>query len=71
MSTGTADLLSPAGAPSSRAALDRVHRNLYEELGPQRGPAGAGLARAQSGLPIVVSGSFHLLAAVCPGPPAG
>ncbi len=45
MSTG---LLSPAGAPSSRAALDRIHRYLYEELGPQRGPAGAGLARPRA-----------------------
>lgn len=48
MSTGTAGLLSPAGTHSSRAALDRVHRYLYEELGPQRGPAGVGLARARA-----------------------
>jgi dihydrofolate synthase/folylpolyglutamate synthase len=47
MSTGTAGgLLSPAGAPASRATLDRVRRYLYEELGPQRGAAGGGLARA-------------------------
>ena len=48
MSTGTAGLSSPARAPSSRAALDRVRRYLYEELGPQRGPAGVGLARARA-----------------------
>jgi dihydrofolate synthase/folylpolyglutamate synthase len=48
MATGTAGLLSPTGAPSSRAALDRVRRYLYEELGPQRGPAGVGLARARA-----------------------
>lgn len=48
MSTGTADLSLPAGAPSSPAALDRVRRYLYEELGPQRGPAGAGLARPRA-----------------------
>lgn len=47
-STGTVGLLSPAGAPSSSAALARVHRYLYEELGPQRGPAGVGLARARA-----------------------
>jgi hypothetical protein len=34
-STGTVGLLSPAGAPSSRARLAHVHRYLYEELGPQ------------------------------------
>ena len=48
MSTGTAGLLPPAAAPSSRAALDRVRRYLYEELGPQQGPAGAGLVRARA-----------------------
>ena len=48
MSTGTAGLLSPAGALSSRAVLDRVRRYLYEELGPQQGPAGAGLVRARA-----------------------
>jgi dihydrofolate synthase/folylpolyglutamate synthase len=48
MSTGTAELSPPAGAPSSQAALDRVRRYLYEELGPQRGPAGAGLTRARA-----------------------
>ena len=49
MSTGTVeDLLSPAGAPASRATLDRVRRYLYEELGPQRGPAGVGLTRARA-----------------------
>jgi dihydrofolate synthase/folylpolyglutamate synthase len=47
MSTGTADLSPPAGAPS-RAALDRVRRYLFEELGPQRGPAGAGLTRPRA-----------------------
>jgi dihydrofolate synthase/folylpolyglutamate synthase len=44
MPTGTAGVLSAAGAP----ARDRVHRYLYEELGPQRGPAGAGLGRARA-----------------------
>jgi dihydrofolate synthase/folylpolyglutamate synthase len=48
MSTGTAGLLSPAGAPSCRAPLDRVRQYLYEELGPQQGPAGAGLIRARA-----------------------
>jgi dihydrofolate synthase/folylpolyglutamate synthase len=48
MSTRTAGLLSPADPPSSRAALDRVHRYLYEELGPRCGSAGAGLARARA-----------------------
>ncbi|MCV2489827.1 hypothetical protein OF117_10680 [Geodermatophilus sp. YIM 151500] len=48
MTTGTAGLPAPVGAASSRAALDRVRRYLYEELGPQRGPAGAGLARARA-----------------------
>ena len=48
MSTGTADRSPPAGAPSAQAALDRVRRYLYEELGPQRGPAGAGLARPRA-----------------------
>ena len=47
MSTGTADLSPPAGAPS-QAALDRVRRYLFEELGPQRGPAGAGLTRPRA-----------------------
>jgi dihydrofolate synthase/folylpolyglutamate synthase len=45
MSTGTAALLR---TPSSSATLDRVHRYLYEELGPQRGPSGVGLARARA-----------------------
>ena len=45
MSTGTATLLR---TPPSPAALDRVHRHLYEELGPQRGPAGVGLVRARA-----------------------
>ncbi|WP_448623489.1 bifunctional folylpolyglutamate synthase/dihydrofolate synthase [Geodermatophilus sp. URMC 64] len=45
MSTGTATLLR---TPLSPAALDRVHRYLYEELGPQRGPAGVGLVRARA-----------------------
>ena len=48
MSTRTAGMLSATGAPSSRAALDRVRRYLYEELGPQRGPAGVGLTRARA-----------------------
>ena len=48
MGIGTVALPSPAGAPASRAALDRVRRYLYEELGPQRGPGGAGLARARA-----------------------
>lgn len=48
MSTGTAELSPRAGTASSRVALDRVHRYLYEELGPQRGPAGAGLARPRA-----------------------
>ena len=48
MGIGTVALPSPAGAPASRAALDRVRRYLYEELGPQRGPRGAGLARARA-----------------------
>ncbi|ADB75499.1 bifunctional folylpolyglutamate synthase/dihydrofolate synthase [Geodermatophilus obscurus] len=48
MSTGTAELPPPAGAPSSRAALDRVRRYLFAELGPQRGPAGMGLARPRA-----------------------
>jgi dihydrofolate synthase / folylpolyglutamate synthase len=49
MSTGTAgDLLSPAGAPASRATLDRIRRYLYEELGPQRGATGVGLSRARA-----------------------
>jgi dihydrofolate synthase/folylpolyglutamate synthase len=48
MPIGTAGLLPPAGAPSSPSALDRVHRYLYEELGPQRGPSGAGPARARA-----------------------
>src|SRR3954469_21983921 len=48
MSTGTGGVLSPPGAPSSRAALDRVRRYLCEELGPQRGPAGVGLTRARA-----------------------
>jgi dihydrofolate synthase / folylpolyglutamate synthase len=42
MSTGTAgSLLSPVGAPSTRATGDRVRRYVYEELGPQRGAHGA------------------------------
>ncbi|MBB3084514.1 bifunctional folylpolyglutamate synthase/dihydrofolate synthase [Geodermatophilus sabuli] len=48
MPTRTAVRPPPTTAPSSRAALDRVRRYLSEELGPQRGPAGAGLARAQA-----------------------
>jgi dihydrofolate synthase / folylpolyglutamate synthase len=48
MATGTAGLLSSAAEPASRAALDRVHRYLYEELGVQRGPAGVGLTRARA-----------------------
>ena len=48
MSTGTAELPPSAGAPSSRAALDRVRRYLFAELGPQRGPAGVGLARPRA-----------------------
>src|SRR4051812_38636421 len=48
MSTGTAGVLSTTGAPSSRAALDRVRRYLCEELGPQWGPAGVGLSRARA-----------------------
>ncbi|MGY1639020.1 bifunctional folylpolyglutamate synthase/dihydrofolate synthase [Geodermatophilus sp. SYSU D00742] len=53
MSTGTADPVPPAGATSSGAALDRVHRYLYGELGPQRGPAGAGLDRARALLRVL------------------
>ncbi|MGY1624995.1 bifunctional folylpolyglutamate synthase/dihydrofolate synthase [Geodermatophilus sp. SYSU D00965] len=40
--------MAPVAAPPSPAALDRVLRYLLEELGPQRGPAGAGLARARA-----------------------
>ncbi|MGY1642726.1 bifunctional folylpolyglutamate synthase/dihydrofolate synthase [Geodermatophilus sp. SYSU D00703] len=40
--------MTPVGAPPSPAALDRVLRYLLEELGPQQGPAGAGLARARA-----------------------
>ena len=36
------------GAPPSSAALDRVLRYLLEEIGPQQGPAGAGLTRARA-----------------------
>jgi hypothetical protein len=35
-------------APSSWGALDRITRYLYGELGPQRGPGGAGLARPRA-----------------------
>jgi hypothetical protein len=42
MSTGTAgSLLSPVGAPSTRATGDRVRRYLYEELGPLAAVHGA------------------------------
>ena len=37
-----------SGAPPSSAALDGVLRYLLEEIGPQQGPAGAGLARARA-----------------------
>ncbi|MGY1661176.1 bifunctional folylpolyglutamate synthase/dihydrofolate synthase [Geodermatophilus sp. SYSU D00705] len=40
--------MAPVAAPASPAALERVHRYLYEELGPQRGPAGAGPTRARA-----------------------
>jgi hypothetical protein len=40
--TGTAGLLAPA------AALDRVHRYPYEELGAQRGRAGVEPGRARA-----------------------
>jgi dihydrofolate synthase/folylpolyglutamate synthase len=47
MSTGAAgDLLSPVGAPASRATLDRVRRYLFGHLGPQQGTTGVGLSRA-------------------------
>jgi dihydrofolate synthase/folylpolyglutamate synthase len=46
MSTETVEHVVPVGAAPSRAALDRVRRYLYEELGPQRGAAGVGLSRA-------------------------
>jgi dihydrofolate synthase/folylpolyglutamate synthase len=49
MSTGaTGGLVTSIGVPSSGAALDRVLRYLYEDLGPQRGPAGTGLVRADA-----------------------
>jgi dihydrofolate synthase/folylpolyglutamate synthase len=49
MSAGaTGGLVTSIGVPSSRAALDRVLRYLHEDLGPQRGPAGAGLVRAHA-----------------------
>jgi dihydrofolate synthase / folylpolyglutamate synthase len=52
MSTGTAGgPLSPTGTPSSSAALDRVRRYLYEELGPGQGPQpadGTGPARSRT-----------------------
>jgi dihydrofolate synthase/folylpolyglutamate synthase len=48
MSTETVESVVPVGAARSRAALDRVRRYLYEELGPQRGPAGVGLTRARA-----------------------
>src|SRR5687767_11485522 len=57
MSAGAAaHLLPPAGAPSSRAALDRVRRYLYEDLGPSQGlgPAGGtGPARARTVLAMI------------------
>jgi dihydrofolate synthase/folylpolyglutamate synthase len=40
--------MAPVAAPPSPAALDRVLRYLLEELGPQQGPAGAGLVRARA-----------------------
>jgi hypothetical protein len=94
MSTATAgSLLSPAGAPASRATLDRVRRYLSQVLGPQRGPTGVSIpaegfaaaaadrgiaavvernptiavgraAETDAAVPVVVSGSFHLLTAV-------
>jgi hypothetical protein len=94
MSTETVEPVVPVGAAPSRAALDRVRRYLYEELGPQRGPGGVGLTRARAlfrapfpsdvdrspssaarlaaqetaaATPVVVSGSFHLLAVVAAG----
>jgi dihydrofolate synthase/folylpolyglutamate synthase len=48
MSTETVEPEVPVGAAPSRAALDRIRRYLYEELGPQRGPAGVGLTRARA-----------------------
>ena len=48
MSIEAVEPVVPVGAAPSRAALDRVRRYLYEELGPQRGPAGGGLTRARA-----------------------
>src|SRR5918998_2404275 len=48
MPTGTTRVLPPPGHVWPEAPLDRVRRYLYEELGPQRGPGGAGLARARA-----------------------
>jgi dihydrofolate synthase / folylpolyglutamate synthase len=49
MSAGaTGGLGTSIGVPASGAALDRVLRYLHEELGPQRGPAGAGVVRAHA-----------------------
>jgi dihydrofolate synthase/folylpolyglutamate synthase len=46
---GTAPVQTASVGPRpSSAALDRVSRYLLEELGPQQGPAGAGLDRARA-----------------------
>jgi len=48
MCTEAVEHVVPVGAAPSWAALDRVRRYLFDELGPQRGPAGVGLTRARA-----------------------